>query len=241
MKSFEKGSYKVRIAASEADVRAAQALRHKAFFGRDGRDCDAFDEMAHHILIETGAGGLAGCFRLMDIADGAALLAGYSGQFYGLEALARQSGPMLELGRFCLAPELHDPDVIRVAWAALTRYVDENAIKTLMGCASFAGTAPAAHADSFALLKARYLGPAALRPNIKARAVYRFEDGQARADFKRGLARMPGLLRSYMAMGGWVSDHAVIDEEMNRLHVFTALDVARMPDGRKRLLRASAA
>ncbi|WP_439111194.1 GNAT family N-acetyltransferase [Lentibacter sp.] len=241
MKSFNKGSYHVRIASSEADVRRAQALRHLAFYGRTGRDCDAFDERAHHILIETGAGQVVGCFRLMDIADEAQILASYSAQFYGLEPLRAQAGPLLELGRFCIAPGVRDPDVVRVAWAALTRYVDEKAIKTLFGCASFAGVEPAAHADSMALLKARYLGPEALRPHIKAQAVYRFDEGAEQADFRRGLAQMPGLLRSYIAMGGWVSDHAVIDHDMNRLHVFTALDVARMPEGRKRLLRVSAA
>jgi len=48
---------------------------------------------------------------------------------------------------------------------------------------------------------------------------------------------MPPLLRSYLAMGGWVSDHAVIVNELNTLHVFTGVEIARMPAGRARLLR----
>ena len=49
---------------------------------------------------------------------------------------------------------------------------------------------------------------------------------------------MPPLLRTYLMMGGWVSDHAVIDPQMNTLHVFTGLEIRAIPEARKRLLRA---
>lgn len=50
-------------------------------------------------------------------------------------------------------------------------------------------------------------------------------------------AQMPPLLRSYLAMGGWVSDHAVVDAELGTLHIFTALEVDRVPPARARSLR----
>jgi putative hemolysin len=51
---------------------------------------------------------------------------------------------------------------------------------------------------------------------------------------------MPPLLRSYLAMGGWVSDHAVVDRDLGTLHVFTALEIAALPPARARRLRALA-
>jgi putative hemolysin len=57
---------------------------------------------------------------------------------------------------------------------------------------------------------------------------------------KAALQMLPPLLRSYLMMGGWVSDHAVIDHQMNTLHVFTGLEIAAIPEGRKRLLRGAA-
>jgi putative hemolysin len=48
---------------------------------------------------------------------------------------------------------------------------------------------------------------------------------------------MPPLLRTYLMMGGWVSDHAVIDRDLGTLHVFTGLEIAAVPAGRARLLR----
>ena len=55
------------------------------------------------------------------------------------------------------------------------------------------------------------------------------------------MKRMPPLLRSYLAMGGWVSDHAVVDRDMNTLHVFTGLEVRAIPPARARALRLVAA
>ena len=49
---------------------------------------------------------------------------------------------------------------------------------------------------------------------------------------------MPPLLRSYLLMGGRVSDHAVVDHAMNTLHVFTGLEISAIPESRKKLLRA---
>jgi putative hemolysin len=50
--------------------------------------------------------------------------------------------------------------------------------------------------------------------------------------------QMPPLLRTYLTMGGWVSDHAVIDRQLNTLHVFTGVEIAAIPPVRKRLMRA---
>lgn len=50
--------------------------------------------------------------------------------------------------------------------------------------------------------------------------------------------QMPPLLKTYLLMGGWVSDHAVIDPHMNTLHVFTGVETKAIPESRKRLLRA---
>jgi hypothetical protein len=38
-------------------------------------------------------------------------------------------------------------------------------------------------------------------------------------------------------MGGWVTDHAVIDYDLNTLHVFTGVEISRVPAARARLLR----
>ena len=59
-------------------------------------------------------------------------------------------------------------------------------------------------------------------------------------DRKAGLAGLPPLLRTYLGMGGWVSDHAVADRELDTLHVFTCVEVDRVPAARAASLRAVA-
>ena len=224
------------------EIRAVQALRHRAFWSREGVDCDGFDAICVHVVIEEVATGrMVGCFRILPLVNGHEIARSYSAQYYDLGALARFDGAMVELGRFCIEPGVTDPDVLRVAWAALTRYVDDNKVEMLFGCSSFAGEREAPYRDAFALLKARHLAPAQWRPAVKAPAVFRYATRLRRkVDSKRANAQMPPLLRTYLMMGGWVSDHAVVDHAMNTLHVFTGLEIGAIPEGRKRLLRAVA-
>ena len=48
---------------------------------------------------------------------------------------------------------------------------------------------------------------------------------------------LPPLLRSYLGLGGWVSDHAVVDTVLDTLHVFTGVEIAKIPPARARALR----
>ncbi len=190
------------------------------------------------LIEERTSGVLVCCFRLLPLESGAQIANSYSAQFYALERLATFPDRMAELGRFCIAPEARDADILRVAWGAMTRFVDDRGVRMLFGCASFRGTDPAAYQDSFALLRDRHLAPDRWRPHPKAPHVVRFaRDLHHKADVKRALATMPRLLRTYLLMGGWVSDHAVVDAGLNTLHVFTGLEIAAVPPARARLLR----
>ncbi len=72
--------------------------------------------------------------------------------------------------------------------------------------------------------------------------MFRFAQRLRRApDAKRAMLGLPPLLRTYLMMGGWVSDHAVVDHDLNTLHVFTGVEIASVPPARARLLRAVAA
>lgn len=243
---FRKGRYSTRVAETEADIRAAQRLRFAAFKqGEDvpGIDADEFDDICTHILVEeSGTGRLVCCFRMLPLTGGSEIGRSYSAQFYELSALKEFEGPMVEMGRFCIHPDARDPDILRVAWGAMTRFVDENGVEMLFGCSSFKGTDAELYADAFAMLKDRHLAPRRWLPRVKAPSVFRFAQKLRlrKPDAKLAMLGMPPLLRTYLLMGGWVSDHAVVDRQMNTLHVFTGLEIAAIPPTRKRLLRATA-
>lgn len=243
MPDLRRGRYAARFAESREDRDRALALRARCFRG-GAPDADGFDAVCRQVLVEEAEGGrLAGTFRLLPLAGGGEIGRSYAAQHYDLGALAGFAAPMAEIGRFCLRPGLHDPDVLRVAWGAMTRFVDATGTQMLFGCSSFPGTEAARYGDAFALLRERHLAPGRWRPRVKAADVVRFGRGGAapRApDPRRAMTRMPPLLRTYLAMGGWVSDHAVVDRDLGTLHVFTGLEIAAIPPGRARALRAVA-
>jgi putative hemolysin len=162
----------------------------------------------------------------------------YSAQFYDLTPFSAQPGPMMELGRFCTHPEASNPDVLRLALAAITRLVEGAGVTLMFGCSSFTGADPARHAEALAHLGRNHLAPVGQGPGRRGVACVTLPN--LVADPRRALAALPPLLRSYLTMGGWVSDHAVIDPDLDTLHVFTAVEVARIPPARARALRALA-
>lgn len=238
------GKYRVSFATDLDDVRATQRLRHRAFSRNqpDELDRDTFDDRCTHVSVHhRDTGILVGCFRIMIIPSGADIAASYSAQFYDLSALKTYVGPVAELGRLCVDPKCSDPEVLRAAWAGLAHIVDHESIRLLFGCASFRGTNPAPYNDCFRLLHRGHLAPQNHAPTVKSAQVVLFDDLRDQSfDPKRAQAMMPPLLRTYLLMGGWVSDHAVIDTEMRTLHVFTAVEVDKIPSARRRLLRAMA-
>lgn len=242
----ELGNHRARRAASPEDLRRAQALRWRRFRAGaagappQGLDADGYDADAVHFLIEDAGGRLACTFRARRFARGADLAASYAARFYDLRRLTRYPRPLLEVGRFCLdegaAP---DPAVLRVAWAALRSHVEAEGAALLFGCTSFAGTDGEPYGNAFSLLAERHLAPARWSPGVKAPHVLRYAERPRaeRPDLRAALRSMPPLLRSYLAMGAWVSDHAVVDADLGTLHVFTGLEVDVVPAARLRALR----
>lgn len=287
-----RGRYTARFAETERDLERALVLRALRFrgAGAPGRtDRDRFDATCRHVLVEDRATGALVCtYRLQWFAESAQLSDSYTSLFYDLSRLGGIAGPVLEMGRFCIAPPAaagpsaaervrvrrgpagrdherrgpggrsdagpgyerrahaastagpgQDADILRIAWGALTRAVDAGGVRLLMGCASFAGTDPARFREAFALLREGHLAPERWRPAVKAREVARFADWSTPQgwDRQRAALALPPLLRTYLAMGGRVSDHAVVDRDLQTMHVFTGLEIAAIPPARARALR----
>lgn len=248
MSFFSRGGYRVRLAETPCDVRAAQRLRYHSFIRDSGAapcddelDADRFDARCEHVLIELAkTGELVCCFRMMALENGSEIERCYSAQYYNLGPLKEFPARMVEMGRFCIHPEHRGSNVLRIAWQAMTHYVDVNDIELLFGCSSFEGADADAHAEALALLSRRHLAPGRWLPLPKAPKIFRFGTLFSRraVDPRQGMRRMPPLLRGYLSLGGWVSDHAVIDEDMNTLHVFTGVEMKRVPERIAKALRS---
>jgi putative hemolysin len=224
---------------NEASLNAALRLRGLVFrHGRDDRDC--IDDTCDHIIVtDVSNGRVIACARALVLPNGAEIHASYAAQFYDLTKLSKFSMPMLELGRFCVHSDHPNGEVLRVFWGALTRLVDAHGVKFLFGCASFPGATVAGRGAAFRLLADQHLAPAHFMPGTAAPDTVGLRElAVGRMDTREALRNLPPLLRTYLSMGAWVGDHAVIDKDLDTLHVFTGLETRAIPEARKRMLRA---
>lgn len=235
MTVITQGRYRARQAHSEADHAAVFDLRARCFrAGADDRD--GFDPTCRHFLVEDIATQkVLGTCRMSVFETGQDIHQSYSAQYYDLAPLSGIQRPMAELGRFCVDPNQKDPDILRLAWGMLAGVFESHKVALLFGCSSFRGCNPNAFATIFQRLRLKHLAPAKWRPGVKSRHAVKFKD--ISSDAKHPQGKVPQLLRSYLSMGGWVSDHAVIDRDLGTLHVFTGLEIDKIPPARARSLR----
>ena len=226
------GPYEARIGRSCDVMQDAFALRRRTFAPQALSDQDAFDHLSQHGIVtdaRTGQSLLA--FRVRVLTGDINLGSTYTGQSYDLTPLRALTGPFLELGRVCQDETLRDPLAWRLAWAALAALVDRHAVTLLIGCTSFKGADPDWHSAALGYLRSHHIGPRALLPRqISQSAIALPEAYGTRSD-------LPHLLQSYIGLGGWVSDHAVVDPTLDTVHVFTGLRIADISIARKRRLR----
>lgn len=234
--AFSIGQFVVTFAATPADVKACQELRHQHFFGCAGVDADEFDPVCRHIMVHCD-GDLVATARTSLFASGAEVKMSYSAQRYDLKSFFSFQSPMLEVGRLCAADVPFRVEAMRACWGALAQIVDQAGVAVLFGCSSFEGIDPKSYKDAFAFLSDKHRAPSDLMPLKRSAETFDLPSDQP-FDKKRAIAQLPPLLRTYLSLGGWVSDHAVVDRDMNTLHVFTALEIAAIPEARARALRA---
>lgn len=217
------------IACAVEDARmlgACLALRRDVFRKGQAEDRDRFDDLARHVLLTDRRDGRAvACFRYRILSPGD-LSNGYTAQFYDLAALARQTGPMADLGRMAVAPGQGNPDLLRLLLAALTQVALREKLQMIFGCSSFPGADVARHAPALAWLR----GHCPLPFGVTARQAVVCPDAPADSRL------VSPLLRSYLALGARVAGDPVVDRALDTVHVFTALDPLHVPATRRRSL-----
>ncbi|MGE0716021.1 MAG: GNAT family N-acetyltransferase, partial [Alphaproteobacteria bacterium] len=222
----------VRLARTEEDIDAAQALRYRVFYeemaarpsaemAATGRDFDSFDPLCDHLLVidhERGAGaaGVVGTYRL--IRREAARRHGgfYTAAEYDIAKLEAYPEEILELGRSCVDAGYRNRPTMQLLWRGIAEYVFHHRIALMFGCASLPGTDPASLALPLTYLYHHHLAPPALRPRaIETRYVDMRLMAPDAVHPMRALGELPPLVKGYLRLGGFVGDGAVVDEQFN--------------------------
>jgi putative hemolysin len=239
MHELRKGHLCARRAETAQDLLSAQRLRHLCFRGGEGLDADSHDATAQHWLVQDAGGGLLACFRLIPVTMTDHLATCYSARFFDLAPMSGLPFPMLELGRFCIRPDVADPDGCASPGARWPGWVDDLGAGVLFGCTSFRGADPARHVPALSALASAHLGPPARRPQARGARRRAAAAGAARRPPRR--TGRPAHASAHLSRhGGWVADRAVPDPDLDTLVVFTAVEIAAIPPARARALRAIA-
>jgi L-ornithine Nalpha-acyltransferase len=230
------GRLEARLADSEADIDAAQALRYRVFYDEMGarpsvqarataRDFDDFDAVCDHILVidrdcTDPVSGVVGTYRVLRGSRAGSGIGFYTSAEYDISRLEAYPGEILELGRSCVDARYRNRPTMQLLWRSIAAYVAHHDIGLLFGCASLPGTDPNALGAQLSYLYHYHLAPPAMRPRALSELYTDMRLLAAdRIDPRRAMSELPPLIKGYLRLGGFIGDGAVVDHQFNTTDV----------------------
>lgn len=228
------GSYQVRMAASEEDLRAAQRLRFEIFnlelqeglseSYATGLDADPFDEVCDHILVEELATQcVVGTYRLQTGLSAAAHRGFYSEQEFDFAPFEPARREIIELGRACVHAQHRNLSVLSLLWKTIATYARKHRARYLIGCSSLTSQDAAEGAAMFRLLSERHLAPSEWRTLPQPSYACPLADAEGTSP------RVPKLLAAYLSIGARICGPPAIDREFKTIDFLTFLDIQELP------------
>lgn len=232
----------VSWAASEAEVREAQALRYQVFAvemgarlatppGAPGLDVDLFDAYCEHLLVrarpgdadEGEPGPVIGTYRVLTPA--AARRAGglYSDTEFDLTRLRALRPRLVEIGRSCVHTEHRSGGAIIALWGALAEFMARNGLDTVIGCASVSMRDGGHFAASlWRQIAAQHL--ASIDCQVRPRLPLPVEHLRQDLDVEP-----PALIRGYLRCGARLMGQPAWDPDFNTADLPLLLRTADLP------------
>ena len=241
----------VRIAQSRMEMRQAQRLRYRVFYEEMSavpsvatrvkrRDEDAYDKLCDHLLVvdtekpATGLkpwhrdGAVVGTYRLLrhEVAD---VHGFYTQSEYDLAPLITAKSPdyrFLEVGRSCVLKPYRNKRTLEMLWQGLWTYVREYGYDVMVGCASFPGVDPDAHAMALSFLYHHAQAPDDWRVRAHTHLHVPMDRvPKEKINPKAALKTLPPLIKGYLKLGAFIGDGAVIDYQFGTVDVLIILPV----------------
>lgn len=241
------GPLGVRVASTEWEVRAAQALRFRVFYEEmgarpdaatqeSGLDADAYDAVADHLLVvdhDRGEGpeSVVGTYRLIRRAAAGRIGRFYSADEYDIDRLIAFPGEILELGRSCTDAAYRTRGTLQLLWGGIAAYVFRHDINLMFGCASLPGVDLDSNAALLSYLAHHHTAPEALRARaVEGRYIPMERLPRDGYDVKQALMALPPLIKGYLRLGGFVGDGAVLDLPFNTTDVCVVVKTDQVTD-----------
>lgn len=228
------GKLYTKLAETDAEIRAAQALRYQIFAEEMGAllDCaipgldqDAFDNRCEHMLVcEAGSDEIVGTTRIL-VRDKSQLNGRrtfYSQTEFTLDNVLALPGRKMEIGRTCIAAKYRSGTGIMTLWAGLCEFMFDRDVDQLLGCASIPLNDP--HYDANAILdyiQGNHLSESAHR-------VYPKTPWTVQSVACEQIPAMPPLLKGYLRLGAVVCGNACWDPDFNVVDVLILMEKSKI-------------
>lgn len=226
--------YSLLVAKEGAEVREAQALRHRIFAEEmgatlhslvGGTDVDRFDEFCDHLVVrDDKTGRIVGTYRMLPPDRAAAAGGLYADTEFDLSALAELRPAIVETGRSCVDIDHRNGAVVSLVWAGIARYMHLCGHRWLAGCASV----PLIEDGAFAagvwdIVRARNHAPEEYR-------VTPHTPWDVEAAPRPEQAGLPALLKGYLRLGAWVCGPPALDADFGVADFFVLLNLDRIDE-----------
>jgi putative hemolysin len=225
--------YRLRLAASPADVQAALRLRFLVFNLElneglatafdTGCDTDQFDSVCEHLIVEhVASGDVVGTYRLQTGRMAMKNYGYYSEREFDFAPYDSIRDSIIELGRACIHRDHRSTEVLQLLWRGIAIYAVQHGARYLIGCSSLTSQEPARGTAVYLGLQG-YLTEPRLRTVPTAAFAMPLVCGTADAS-------IPKLLRAYLAIGAKLCGLPAIDREFKTIDFLTLLDLDSIPD-----------
>jgi putative hemolysin len=223
------GAYCARLAVSEADRMEAFRLRFLVFnlelnegletAYTTGHDTDEFDSVCDHIIVEhVRTGKVVGTYRLQTGSIASANAGYYSEREFDFSPYRHLQASTIELGRACVHRDHRTPEVLYLLWRGIAQYSLHYGGRYLIGCSSLTSQDPAQGTAVYEALRSSLVDPRLRTTPRKAfNMALTYEPGAS--------AKVPKLLRTYLAIGAKLCGPPAIDSEFKTIDFLTLLDL----------------
>ena len=239
------GQLETRLARTNAEIDAAQAVRYRVFVEemnaqispdamRRKRDIDAWDMVCDHLLVlDTAIEGdaveqIVGTYRLLrqDVAKSSGGF--YSQSEFDVEPLLARNPEkrFMELGRSCVLPEYRTKRTVELLWQGAWAYALKHRVDAMFGCGSFSGVVPEEHALALSFLHQNLLARDewGVRAHADRHRTMDLMPSEA-VNARKALAAMPPLIKGYLRLGATIGDGAVVDNAFRTTDVLIVLPI----------------
>ena len=209
----------------------SQRLRKKVFFGKRGKDADAFDQFCQHlVVVDKKTEKVIGTYRLLLGSVAQKNKGFYSASEFDLSNIKRNcKGEILEMGRACVdSAYRRHPLIISILWRELLMFFKKYKISYVIGCASITDHSPEKIGAVMDFFRSRCFAPAQFRADPLKDKIYPYAKHNGKITDRDIIRILPSLVKGYLKMGAYVCGEPVWDKDFDTADFFMLLDTKKI-------------